>query len=393
MKPKTMILMIVAVACGLVAAILVKNLAARGVGDDNVDQVLVAIAEMKPGDRIDDVKKKFEPKKYFKNTAPPGSYTVEAAEAQSEKIVGKTIVKGLKQGEPLTDKHLTDENITQDLEPGFRAMSIPVRIDSFASGFALPGTRVDLITRYQSGEKTISKIFLQNVKILAVGIDMKKPEGVTALPNAQVITLQVHPKDAARIAWATSTGGQITMCLRKPDDKDAIKNSDTAVSGLASGSDKDTDEDETETVLAAVKDIDKGTDLKGAKLDDYFTEKRVPKGQFSSDLYVKNLTEAALKDAKVKESIKKGAFVMRDSFGEAGISKPAIETPVAPPSEEVVQRIFNGPKEPITTTYKGTGQSWLTDRRDLPPGPAAPMPAPSKEPSDKEAPKSGSEGK
>src|SRR5262249_21733886 len=156
---------------------------------DNVDMVLVAVTDLKAGDKIGNVEQMFEQKKYLKNTAPYGSFTIEDVKAKPEKIIGKTLVKALTKGDPITEKHLTDENITNRLPPGCGPMSIRVRIDNIPSAFALPGSSVALITKYQADTKTIPKIFLQDIKVLAVGTDTKNPEGPPAMPNATVVTL------------------------------------------------------------------------------------------------------------------------------------------------------------------------------------------------------------
>jgi len=210
------------------------------------------------------------------------------------------------------------------------------------------------------------------------------------------VTVAVTPKDAAKIGWTMAAGGQITMALRRPDDDKTVKSADTQVSSLGSSGDKDGDPDQnTETVLVALKEIEKGKDLKGADLKEFFKEQRVPEGMFADDVFVKNMRDPSLPEAKVRETIKPGTPVMRILFSGAEESKsvPGKVEDVAPKSaEKFVQRIYNGSRDPITTVYEGNGQTWITDRRDAPSAPS-PMPAPSKEPSDKDAPKSGSEGK
>jgi pilus assembly protein CpaB len=393
MKPKTMILMIVAVACGLVAAILVSKLAARGPSDDNVEMVLVAIAPMKEGEKLGDkgdIEKKFDKMKFYRGTAPPGSFTTENLDARIDKIQNKTLVKPLAAGEAITEKHLTDENITQALGPGERAMSIPVRIDNIASGFALPGNRVDLITKYQADTKTVSKIFLQDVKILAVGTDTKKPEGAPAMPNATVVTLAVKPKDAAKINWALSTGGTITMALRAPGDDKAVKPNETAVASLG-GNDSGVDDEKTETVLVALREIEKGTDLKGKDLKEYFKEQRVPEGLFGNDVFVKNMADDALKEAKIKETIKANTPVMRVLLGEAANTPSPVE--VRAPEEHQLT-IYNGSREPNMTKFQRASGVWSSRSTGADnSSPPVTTPPPTKDPTDKEAPKTGSEGK
>jgi pilus assembly protein CpaB len=355
--------------------------------------ILVAVTDLKPGDKIDNVEQKFEQKRYLKNTAPFGSFTPDDVKAKPEKIIGKTLVKPLAKGEAITEKHLTDENITNDLAPGYRAMSIPVRIDNITSGFALPGSNVDLLTKYNTPDgKTVSKIFLQDIRVLAVGTETKKPEGAQTMGAAQVVTLAVTPKDAAKINWAMSIGGQITMALRKPgDDK---KEKEVAVSGLGGNDVGDGDDKTTETVLVAMVDIDKGTDLKGKDLKEFFKEQRVPSDLFGSDTYVKSIGEDILKDAKVKEPIKKNTYVMRGQLGDLTGKADAPPPGPAPTLRSHFVTIFNGNQAPVRVQFVQDGGGWAAsggvggDNSSPPPAPA-PAPAPA----DKDGPKTGSEGK
>ena len=150
-----------------------------------------------------------------------------------EDVVGKTIRQGLVKGEPVLAERLADETagrgLTAILAKGKRAMAVRVDQVVGVAGFVQPGDFVDVITTMAPDEETrrdlkqeaakISKIILQNIKVLAVGEHMTT-QGTKPV-KVQVVTLEVTPDESEKLALA-SRHGVIQLTMRSRIDQEAI---------------------------------------------------------------------------------------------------------------------------------------------------------------------------
>ncbi len=113
------------------------------------------------------------------------------------------------------------------LQPGMRAVSIPVDRVKGVSGMILPGDRVDVIAippggnNNGSGPPKAVTIF-RGIRVLAVGNTL---ENAVATPGpdeqtAATVTLEVNPKQADLLAWADANS-TLRLALRSP--REAIR--------------------------------------------------------------------------------------------------------------------------------------------------------------------------
>ena len=107
------------------------------------------------------------------------------------------------------------------IPPNMRA--IAVRVDDVVgvAGFIHPDDWVDVLVTLHAnrpGAETTAKVFLQNVKVLAVGqeVDTGNRNRLQATP-ATVATLLVSPQDSERLALA-ATEGRLVLTLRSWTD-------------------------------------------------------------------------------------------------------------------------------------------------------------------------------
>lgn len=106
------------------------------------------------------------------------------------------------------------------LQPGMRAVSIPVDKVKGVSGMILPGDRVDVIAipPSQSGQAPPKAVTIfRGVRVLAVGNAL---ENASATPGpdeqtATTVTLEVNPKQADELAWADQNAN-LRLALRSP---------------------------------------------------------------------------------------------------------------------------------------------------------------------------------
>lgn len=181
------------------------------------EEYLIALSDMNPGDKITNIEQQFKIQEFLPGTAPPKSFSVEEIKTKPDKMLGKVLLRPLAKGEPITERHLKDDNLTDKLPEGYRAMTYPVRLDAAAVASKLPGTRVDMFCHYTKDGNLFSRILLQNVLVLAVNTEMDT-EG---LKSPAVATLAITPQEAEKVVWALRQSGVIMLAPRKPGD-DAI---------------------------------------------------------------------------------------------------------------------------------------------------------------------------
>ncbi|HEV3090507.1 MAG TPA: Flp pilus assembly protein CpaB [Candidatus Cybelea sp.] len=106
------------------------------------------------------------------------------------------------------------------LQPGMRAVSIPVDRVKGVSGMILPGDRVDVIAipPAPSGQPPPKAVTIfRGVRVLTVGTAL---ENASATPSpeeqtAATVTLEVNPKQADMLAWADANS-TLRLALRSP---------------------------------------------------------------------------------------------------------------------------------------------------------------------------------
>ena len=142
--------------------------------------------------------------------------------------IGSVVREPILAGEPIIARKIVRAGdsgyMAAYLEPGMRAMSIAIGVETSAGGFILPGDRVDVVlTREMNNTSTEggrnkfdSATVLQNLKVLAsdqatrLGDDAQTVVGATA-------TLEVAPRDAEALALAVAEG-ELSLSLRSYAD-------------------------------------------------------------------------------------------------------------------------------------------------------------------------------
>ena len=145
-----------------------------------------------------------------------------------EKLTGRVAVVNIAAREPITEGRLAPEGTAAGLSAiipeGYRAMTVKVDDVVGISGFILPGTLVDVvvvITPTNNGalaQDPISKIVLQNIKVLANGQNIDKPESEREANSVKAVTLLVTPEQAEKLALASSEG-KLQLVMRNSIDQ------------------------------------------------------------------------------------------------------------------------------------------------------------------------------
>lgn len=210
-----------AVVFGLVAAVSVSRyLASAQAYTKNLTNVVVAKVEIPIGTRI--VAEQLTVAQFPKAVAPDGTFGV-----IDNKLIGRVAVVPIDPREPVTESRLAPVGTAAGLEslipPGYRAMTVKVDDAAGISGFIKPGTLVDVVVTIVPPDtakqrERVSKIVLQNIKVLANGQNMDKPKNEKEAERVKAVTLQVTPEQAEKLALASSEG-RLQLVMRNAVDQ------------------------------------------------------------------------------------------------------------------------------------------------------------------------------
>lgn len=154
---------------------------------------------------------------------------------------GRVALLTIKAGDPITQVKLIPLEgapgvLSYKVPAGHRAMTVAVDKVSGVAGFIAPGNMVDLVvtTKPAGYREPVSKIFLQNVPVLATGnILEQQPEGGAV--EVPTVTLDVTPIEAEKLAVASTTG-KLQLLLRRSGDDTSVKTAGISIRNVIKSS-------------------------------------------------------------------------------------------------------------------------------------------------------------
>jgi pilus assembly protein CpaB len=155
-------------------------------------------------------------------------YLPEGVLTKREEVIGRVTVTDISNKMPIISRQLaapdSPAGLPGVLPVGMRAVSVRVDEASSVAGFALAGNYVDVIVIIQpqaNDARPVSKVILQNIKVLATGQQMQaRNDGKATLANT--VTLLVTPAQAERLKLAESEG-KLQLSIRNSTDQIAEK--------------------------------------------------------------------------------------------------------------------------------------------------------------------------
>lgn len=214
------IVLVGALIFGVLAAVTVSKYLSRAQAfTRNLNNVAVAKVQIPIGSKI--VAEQLTVVQFPKESTPDGAYD------SVEKLTGRVAVVNIAAREPITEARLAPEGTAAGLSAvipeGYRAMTVKVDDAAGISGFIQPGTMVDVVVTIDPAEGAsrqdpVSKIVLQNIKVLASGQNIDKPEDEREAKSVKAVTLQVTPEQAEKLALA-SAEGKLQLVMRNQIDQ------------------------------------------------------------------------------------------------------------------------------------------------------------------------------
>jgi pilus assembly protein CpaB len=248
MRPKSLILLVLALGCGLVASIGISQVldsnSKNNIAIETVP-IYVALHNINLGDPVDDGMVSLQ--EWPKDKVPVGAVT------KWEDIEGRRPKTIIFQGEPLNDGKFLAKGETHDpiagIPPGMRLKTVQVDASKSAAGLLSPGDRVDVqlfVPRNDRNGVTnpFTKIILQNVRVYAVDQAVQRTsEGTEERSIAKTVSLVVSPEQASRITTAENLG-EISLIPRHPDDDVIVDDAEQSLQDIFANSDSNSRERE-----------------------------------------------------------------------------------------------------------------------------------------------------
>lgn len=190
-------------------------------------QVLSVSEPMNKGDRVRDGDLKWIDWPTEAVTAALIINDSSAEVSAMESLMGALVRESLTPGDPLIMSRFIragDAGIMAALlNPGMRAVTVRISVDTASGGFIQPGDKVDIIlqeTIQPDGEpgsstqpKYIASTIFENVTVLAIDQSFSNnPESGAAIPGSTA-TLELSPRDSERVTVA-QVRGDLSLVLR-----------------------------------------------------------------------------------------------------------------------------------------------------------------------------------
>lgn len=421
MKQKNMILMAVAVGCGLVAAFLTTQINAKP--KIETVEVLVATKDLPTGTLItkDNMMKVTARKKIPKDALPQQFVTSE------DELLEKRLARAVRADEVFNPADMK-KGSTIIFPEGKDIISMSIGASNAAAGAVGPGSKVDIMASLQMG--AVLEVFplLIDMHVLEVNGEPDLTKNVR-FPNMSTVSFAVNQEEALLIMLAKKRGCHLELLLRNPNkplDKDydikkvkeMLQTEKSPTKTLVSdGSTGQTGMGTTETPIAPVPSLPAKPETVKVLIasEDVSPNTEITKDLVGTKLVVKEMlkeyAEGAVADLAphygkaLKNGLAKGQWVTESMVGNPALKpapqddkidslpkpgpddKPEVKKPVAPAvagveTHDVAVHTASGTvihrfQRPVGGAWKLT-KVLSTDEasRSAPPATAAPTPTP-----------------
>jgi len=141
--------------------------------------------------------------------------------------IGRSLITPVAKNEPILDGKLAPKEagvgLPAAIPVGMRAVSVRVDDVVGVSGFAMPGTMVDVLAtgQPQGGDDSLTRTIIQDVRVLAAGQTVEQDQQGKP-KTVGVVTLLLTPEESDQLTMA-STDNRIHLALRNTIDTKIVK--------------------------------------------------------------------------------------------------------------------------------------------------------------------------
>ncbi|CAN5427329.1 hypothetical protein BH11PLA2_BH11PLA2_11740 [soil metagenome] len=329
MKQKNLILMVVAVGCGLLAAFLTSQMSAKPAAVAPQIKVLVVAKELPPGTKftLDSIKDQFKEKMINAEAIP------EKAVVTEDMFDGKTLNKTLRADDFVRESDLGNY---QHLDPpeGKHVITVKLPIDKITP-FVAPASRVDVMgTALAQDGKIKAAILIPNMLVMATDIKVANNNGAPqGEMTIQLVSIAVSNEEAIAIRACEAANVKLSFILRSDNTKSTTEFDLAKVINWVNGDDTNVkvEKDPLPTPTEPAKDL--------VKI--YVPTGDLPAGtELTSDVLTTKFKEIQWQGTLPANAIEKikdhvGRFVVKDIYGEVPVPKQCLAD--ALPKKEVVK--------------------------------------------------------
>jgi pilus assembly protein CpaB len=328
MRPKSLLLLALALGCGLVASIGISQVMDRNNSPHvklETVPIYVALHNINLGDPID--AKMLSLQEWPKDRVPHGAIST------LEELQGRRPRTTIIEGEPILEGKLLNKGEMADpirgITKGMRLFTVKVDAEKSAAGLLGPGDRVDVQLFVRKDQRTgvetaKSKIILQNVRVYAVDQSVQRSaDGGEERSVAKTISLLLKPEQASKLSLATQVG-EISLIPRNPDDEDQAQVAETTVEELLKDGEINSRSKE-QGVTAKEQPVETNSNSSGAGLIEAIKTVVAPKGPYRMEIVEAQAVREVFFDGSTGRPIRQGS----ENAGAAG---PTIHPPAVGPS-------------------------------------------------------------
>ncbi len=233
-KHKPFILLGVAIIIALITSLLIyKFLETRGKVKDvtlETQAITVAVTDLTWGTVLTKEVLKTEP--FLKSSLPGGSFP------DSSALIGRVLISNVKAKEPILESRLAPITVKTGgvaAVVSHKKRAVAVKVDKVigVSGFVHPGNRVDVLTTISTSKTSepVTKTVLENILVLAAGPEIETKGKEEKPATVDVITLEVTPEEAEKLALSASEG-KLQLALRNFNDTEDVLTKGTTIPTL-----------------------------------------------------------------------------------------------------------------------------------------------------------------
>ena len=167
----------------------------------------------------------------------PGNALPAGFATSPDEVIGLGVKAPVIMNEPLLPTKLASKELGAGMPmmipDGYRAVTVPVNDAVAVAGWAISGTRVDVMVTLndvRGEQEPVTQVVLQNVSVLGNDRSISQNENGQAV-QINFATLLVTPQDAEKLAMA-ETNGRLHFALRNHIDLDTVPTPGIRESGL-----------------------------------------------------------------------------------------------------------------------------------------------------------------